>query len=247
MTQSSNWISYSGPQALILAAVLLVVAGVLACLGTRLRHPLAPRNPGIGLSILLVAIWVLSLATLAVSIGTYIRILFQEYGPFTGAANPISPVTALSGVITFIVIAILTWRYGLRVALGSAIVGTIAAPMIFELPFDLIVMGRVLPRPPAPTAQLTLLYFLPLFLWELASYALLTLSPATRLSRKTLYALAGMFLVFGVWAFAGFSYPSSPLPVALNAVSKILSFGVAVTLFIPEKESDVARAAQEDR
>jgi hypothetical protein len=240
MTQSSNWIPYSGVQAFILAAVLLIIAGVLIYLGTRLRHSIAPRKPGLGLSALLVAIWILSLATLAVSIGTYIRILCQQYGPFAAAPNPISPVTTLSGVITFIVIAILTWRYGLSVALGSAIVGTIAGPMIFELPFDLIVIARVLPRPPAPTVQLTLLYFLPLFLWELASYALLTLSPATILSQETLYALAAMFLVFGVWAAAGFSYPSSPLPIALNAVSKILSFGVAITLFIPEKEMGVA-------
>lgn len=235
MTQSANWIPYSGVQAFILAAVLLIIAGVLAYLGTRLRHPLAPRYPGIGLGILLIAIWILSLATLAVSIAAYVRILFQEYGPFTGATNPITPVTTLSGVIAFIVISILTWRYGWRVALGSAMVGTIAAPMIFELPFDLIVMARVLPRPPAPTAQLTLLYFLPLFLWELASYSLLTLSPATRFSQRTLFALAAMFLVFGIWALAGFSYPSSPLPIALNAISKVLSFGVAITLFIPEK------------
>jgi hypothetical protein len=235
MTQSANWIPFSGPQAFILAATLLLSAGLLAYLGTRLRHPFAPKIPGIGLSILLIAIWVLSLLTLAVSIATYIKILFQAYGPFTGATNPIAPVTTLSALVTFLVIAILTRRYGLRVALGSAIVGTIAAPMIFELPFDLIVMARVLPRPPAPTAQLTLLYFLPLFLWELASYSLLTLSPATMLSQKTLFALAGMFLVFGIWALEGFSYPSSPLPIALNAAGKILSFIVAISLFIPEK------------
>jgi hypothetical protein len=235
MTQSANWIPYFGTQAFILAAVLLIIAAILAHLGTRLHHSLAPKMPGIGLSILLVANWILSFATLAVSIGTYVRILFQEYGPFTAAPNPITPVTTLSGLITFIVIAILTRRYGLRVALGSAIVGTIAAPMIFELPFDLIVIARVLPRPPAPTAQLTLLYFLPLFLWELASYSLLTLSPATRLSHKTLFALAAVFLVFGIWALAGFSYPSTPIPIALNAISKMLSFVAAITLFLPEK------------
>jgi hypothetical protein len=239
MTQSSNWIPYSGTQAFILAAVLFIIAFVLAYLGTRLRHSIAPRNPGLGLSMLLAAIWILSLATLAVSIATYIRILFQEYGAFTGAPDPITPVTTLSGLFTFIVTAILTRRYGWKVALGSALVATIAAPMIFELPFDLIVMARVLPRPPAPTAQLTLLYFLPLFLWEMSSFSLLTLSPATRLSQKTLYALAAMFLVFGTWALTGFSYPSSPLPIVLNALSKILSFGVAITLFIPDGEMGV--------
>src|SRR5487761_1918434 len=83
-----------------------------------------------------------------------------------------------------------------RVALGSAIVGTIAAPLIFELPFDLIVMWRTFPPTPAPL--FTLLFFLPLFLIEITSFALLAMSPAMRLSRASLLLLAGMFLVFAV-------------------------------------------------
>jgi hypothetical protein len=48
--------------------------------------------------------------------------------------------------------------------------------MIFELPYDLIVMWRL--YPPVST-QLTLLYFLPLFLVEISSFSLLTMSPST--------------------------------------------------------------------
>jgi hypothetical protein len=114
-------------------------------------------------------------------------------------------------------------------------VGTVAAPMIFELPFDLIVMGRIYPPPPPPTTQFTLLYFLPLFLVEISSFSLLTLSPLTKMSKYTLFSLAAMFFVFAVWALFGFSYPSYPIPFALNAVSKTLSFVAAVTLFLPQK------------
>jgi hypothetical protein len=39
-------------------------------------------------------------------------------------------------------------RWGWKVALASTVVGTAAAPMIFELPFDLIVMART--NPPIP-------------------------------------------------------------------------------------------------
>jgi hypothetical protein len=107
-----------------------------------------------------------------------------------------------------------------------------AAPMIFELPFDLIVMGRT--YPPAPGALFALLFFLPLFLIEITSFALLTVSPIMKLSRTTLYLLAGMFLIFAVWAVFGFGYPLSPLPIALNMLSKVVAFAAAVSLFLPQ-------------
>lgn len=88
------------------------------------------------------------------------------------------------------------------------------------------------PYPPV-TAQLTLLYFLPLFLVEFTSFALLTLSPSMKLSRYTCFALAGVFLAFAIWACFGFSYPSNPTSFALNVTSKILGFITAVTLFLP--------------
>jgi hypothetical protein len=99
-------------------------------------------------------------------------------------------VTALSALVTFVLIAFVTRRHGLKIALASALVGTLAAPMIFELPFDLAVMGRT--YPPVPT-NLTLLFFLPLFLVEISSLSLLTLSPVAKVSKFTLFSLAAVY------------------------------------------------------
>jgi hypothetical protein len=82
-----------------------------------------------------------------------------------------------------------------------------------------------------------LLFFLPLFLVEISSFAMLTLSPFVKLSRSTLFLLAGMFLIFTVWALFGFAYPAAPLPVALNTIAKILAFATAVSLFLPPEKS----------
>jgi hypothetical protein len=65
------------------------------------------------------------------------------------------------------------------------------------------------------------------------SFAMLTLSPAVKLSRSTLYLLAGMFFIWSIWALFGFAYPSTPIPFLLNATSKVVAFAVAVSLFLP--------------
>lgn len=232
MTQYGTWSPYAGSDAVLLALVLFVLGGVLAYLGTRMQRPVQVNRPGKTVSIFLVVIWGLSLATFLIAIGAYVRVLFEQYGAFTPPPSPIAPVTFLSGLVAFIVISYLARHHGLRIALGSALVGTIAAPMIFELPFDLIVMGRLYPP---PATQLTLLYFLPLFLVEISSLSLLTLSPSMKLSKHTLFSMAAMLWAFAAWACFGFSYPSDPISFALNAVSKILCFAAAVTLFLKEK------------
>jgi Ca2+/Na+ antiporter len=229
----STWSAYTGTAALILAAVLLVIGCALAYLGTRLDHPLKARRPGKALGVSLVLIWVLAVASLLISVGVYGLAMYKQVGHVvTLPPDRIAPITALSGLVSFIVIAVLARRQGLKVAIGSAIVGTIAAPMIFELPFDLIVMTRT--YPPTPEVLFMLLFFLPLFLVEIISFMMLTLSPLTSLSRYTLYSLAAMLLVFAFWALFGFSYPSSALPFASNAVSKVLAFVTAITLFLPQ-------------
>jgi hypothetical protein len=231
MTQYGTWIPYGGSGALLLALALLVIGCVLTYLGFRRHSPIGVTQPGKTVGILLVTMWCLSIVTFLNSIITYMQSLIQQVGPFTTPTSPVSPITYSTGVVTFIVIAYLSRHHGLRIALGSAMVGTIAAPMIFELPFDLIVMWRL--YPPVST-QLTLLYFLPLFLIEISSFSLLTLSPLTKISKYTLFSLAAMFLVFSIWVLYGFSYPSSPIPLALNAVSKVLCFIAAITLFLPQ-------------
>ena len=230
MTHQS-WSPYAGSNSIILAIVLLIVTGVLLYFAMRLHHSIAVKRPGKVLGISLVVMWVLAVTTFLVAVIIYVLALERQVGHFTGPVNPITPVTEISGVVAFFVIVYLARRSGFWVAFGSAIVGTIAAPMIFELPFDLIVMWRT--YPPAPEILFTLLFFLPLFLVEALSFAMLTLSPVMKLSRYTLFLLAGMFLLFAVWAVFGFAYPAAPIPIALNMLAKILAFATAVSLFLP--------------
>ena len=66
---------------------------------------------------------------------------------------------------------------------------------------------------------------------------MLTFSPFVKLSRATVFLLAGMFLIFAVWAVFGFAYPATPLPIALNMISKVLAFAAAISLFLPAEQS----------
>lgn len=232
MVRTENWTPYTGSSSIMLAVVLLIVVGVLVYAATRLHYPVAARRPGKFVGVFLVVIFGLSVITFVVAVIVYALALYQQVGPITEPKDPITPVTMGSAVIAFFVILALTRSNGFLVAIGSAIVGTIAAPMIFELPFNLIVMWRTFP--PHPAVLYTLLFFLPLFLVELSSFAMLALSPLMKLSRYTLFVLAGMFLIFAVWALFGFAYPSTAIPTALNMISKVLAFVTAVSLFVPQ-------------
>jgi hypothetical protein len=141
------------------------------------------------------------------------------------------------------VILYLTRRWGWKVALASAVIGAAAAPMIFELPFDLIVMART--NPPIPTHPMLYrqLFFLPLFLVELSTIFLLTLLPSVRVTAYACYAVAGMFVVFAVWAAFGFAFPAEPLPFALNVIAKILCFVAAIMLFVWREDAEVSAAS----
>jgi hypothetical protein len=237
LAQYGTWTPYAGHTATILAATLLIVAGLLAYIGSRLHGSIGLERPRGVVSVLLVLMWWLSLATFSVAAVTYMRALFGQYGHFASPHSPMSPVTFLSGVVTFITIAYLTRHHGIGIAIESAIVGCVAAPMIFEMPFDIIVMFKLYPP---VSAQTMLLFFLPVFLLELSSFSLLTLSPAMKVTNIALFSLAAMFLAFSAWALIGFSYPSSRGPFTLNAVSKVLSFATAIALFLPERPDDVS-------
>jgi hypothetical protein len=168
----------------------------------------------------------------------YALALVKQVGHITSVVDPITPITDISALVSFVFIGVLAYfanRSGFWAAIGAAIVGTIAAPMIFELPFDLIVMWHT--YPPAPAALFTPLFFFPLFLVEISSFAMLMVSPVMKLSRYSLFLLAGMFLIFAVWALFGFAYPLAPLPFAMNVISKILAFATAVSLFLPQGNS----------
>lgn len=238
MTYDSSWAPYVGSEAVILTIVLAIIAGTLVVLGARLHRRLVAARPGRLLTFFLFVMLILSVVTSTNAVRVYglafsQQIASGQVGRFNLPPDRILPVTVISVLVTFIVIFILCRRHGWKIALFSAILGTGAAPWIFELPFDLIIVGKV--YTPLPATVFRGLYFLPLFLIEISVFSLLTLTPLVRLSRATLFSLAGMFLVFAVWAAIGFAYPSAPLPIALNAISKVLCFVAAITLFLPLK------------
>jgi hypothetical protein len=231
-----TWYPYVGSARIVLALVLVVVAAAIMYLGTRLRLPVRLPRPSQPLTLALFVTWFLAIAAFLVCLAIYVAQLQHEHAAHAAhaaPANPITPVTDLAVVVTFLVILLSSRRYSRGTRLAGAVIGAIVAPMIFELPFDLIVMARTYPPVLPDPAAYRVLFFAPLFLIELTTLALLTLSPLVRVRRLTFFGFALMLAVFAVWAVPGFDYPSTPLPTALNMVSKLIAFATALTLFLP--------------
>jgi hypothetical protein len=235
MTQSGTWVSYGGTAEIALAGVLAVSAAAVVYAAVRLPLPASLPRPGRVARILLLVIWPLAILAFPVCAVLYAAHAAQEHLAVAAPTDPITPVTLIGVGLIFFVIVVAHSSRGWRIALPSAVIGALAAPMIFEFPFDLIVMSRTYPALPPDPALYRLLFFAPLFLIEIITLSLLTLSPAARVSRATLWCVAAMLAVFGVWALVGFGYPSGPVPVTLNVVSKILALMAALTLFVPAR------------
>jgi hypothetical protein len=230
--QYGTWVSYAGAARIELAVVLLVIAGILAYAGTRLPLPVRAVRPGRTAVIFMLLTWVLALVTFGIALAAYALQVHQEHLLHAVPSDPIAPVTGLAALVIFVtILATGPMENGVRIV--SAIVGAMAGPMIFELPFDLIVMARTYPPVPAHPAVYRALFFLPLFLVEITTLWLLTLSPRMQVSKAAFFYLAGMFAVFAVWGLFGMAYPSAPVPIALNMVSKILAFATVLCLFLP--------------
>ena len=238
--QPAAWVSYDGGAAIVLAIVLLVVAGGFAYAGKRLSLPLKITPPGSTAAGFMISIWLLAIYTVSVVWLVYGLQLKQAYPDFV--APPLHRVGTFSvhAPVTFLVILYLTRRWGWKVAFASAVIGTAAAPMIFEFPFDLIIMTRSNPPIPAHPMLYRQLLYLPLFLAALSTISLLTLLPSVRVTSYAAYAVAGMFLVFAVWAAFGFAFPAEPLPLVLNIISKILCFAAAIMLFVWREDGQVS-------
>jgi ABC-2 type transport system ATP-binding protein len=238
MSLNGGWVGYSGDAKIELAAGLLAVAGCSAYAGLRLRRPIRAVRPPTSVVVLMFSLWVVALLAFLVGLTVYVRQFLHDYPHITsGVHNPITPVTLLAAAAIFgIVMTRSGWRYQTR--LGSAVVAAMAAPMIFELPFDLIVMARTYPALPPDPALYRAVFFTPLILVELTTLWLLTLSPMVRVRRSTFFCFALMIGFFGIWALFGFGYPQSALPITMNVVSKILAFITALTLFLPGRLRD---------
>jgi hypothetical protein len=220
--------------------VLLMVAGGFGSAGKRLRAPLAIARPSGVAAGFMIVIWLLSIYTVVVVTVVYGLQVKQTYPGFVGRHVRVG--TFVDAAVTFFVILYLTRRWGWKIMLASAIVGTAAAPMIFEFPFDLIVMARTNPPIPPHPMLYRQLFFLPLFLVELSTISLLTLLPSVRVTAYAAYSVAGMLAVFAAWAAFGFAFPAEPMPLALNVISKILCFVAAIALFVWRTGGDILGA-----
>jgi ABC-2 type transport system ATP-binding protein len=235
MSLNGGWVGYSGDAKIELAAGLLAVAGCAAYAGFRLRRPVRAVRPPASVVVLMFSLWVAALLAFLVGLAVYVKQFVHDYPHIrSGVHNPITPVTLLAAAAIFgIIMTRAGWRYQTR--LGSAVVAAMAAPMIFELPFDLIVMARTYPALLPDPAFYRAVFFTPLILVVLTTLWLLTLSPMVRVRRSTFFCFALMIGVFGIWALFGFGYPQSALPITMNVVSKILAFITALTLFLPDR------------
>jgi hypothetical protein len=232
MSGSDPWVSYGGTAGIVLAAVLAVLAAAVAYAGIRLPLPVRSARPGRTAAIIMLAVWVLAIAALVVSVKIYLAQVSLAGLEHTPRSDPITPVTLIGTTVLFFTIAFTQKARGRRVALGSAVIGAAAGPWIFEIPFDLIIMSRS--HPVIDPGLYRPLLFGTLIAVGLATVALLSLSPAVRLRRATLWCLAGMLAAFAGWSLLGFSYPSAPGPVMLNVLAKILALATSLTLFLPE-------------
>lgn len=233
MTQYGQWVSYGGTARLVLPIILLAAAGGVAYIGIRFRRPVRIPRPGRAVTIFMLVAWVFALGALLAGLAAYV---LQERHDGIAKAQPADPVQVLTltaAVVMFIAVFAATDR-GIWARTLSGVLAAMAAPWIFEVPFDLIIMTRTDPPVPPDPALYRAFVFAPLVLVGLTTLSLLALAPLVKLSRPTFFCLALMLLVFAVWALAGFGYPSAPFLLAMNDVSKVLAFITALSLFVPE-------------
>ncbi len=235
VTTYGTWVSYTGAARVVLGVVLLVLAAVLAWLGRRVRAPMRVSGPGGVVLGFLLAIWILGLMAVAVGVLIIVAQVQQVPVEHPQLTDPITPVTGLAALVLFMILMV-TSSYTGWTQLLTAVIGAVAAPMVFELPFDLIVMTRTYPPVPPHPALYRAVFFVPLFLVEVTTLALLTWPPAFRVTRAALVLLASMFAVFAVWMLlAGFAHPAAPLPIAANVASKLLAFTVVAGVLLPAR------------
>lgn len=239
MVEYGTWYPYTGNSAFLLAFMLFVAVILLVYAGKRQRRPITVKRPGRTVSGFLIILWFLSIYIFNIALYTYAMQLSEAKLFGTSPVNNITPVTLVSAVATFLIILYLTKKHGWKIAFGSALIGTTAGPMVFEFPFDIIVMNKIYPAVPSNPLLYRELFFLPWFLIEIITFSLLTLSPAMKVSKYTLFSLAGMLFVFALWALFGFAYGATgtnPLLYTFNAVSKVLGFTAIITLFTNARE-----------
>jgi hypothetical protein len=225
-----TWKPYTFPQSVILAFILLIIGLGLVFLGRRLKRSVEVPHPGKRLKIAMITVWAL-LILFIIGVIVFYRIGRTAIGTGRTGIGPIFPITLACAAGAFIYIAYIYRHDGILTALGRAFVCGAAGPMVFEFPFDMIVIPQI-----KTTATLLIAEFVPLDFAVLLTLSLLLLSKRVSITRYSLYALGAMFIVFAVWAWFGFSYPSNPISYVSNAISKVLGFLTIVFLFSKESK-----------
>jgi hypothetical protein len=221
LSVGAAWGPYTTPTSIFVALLLALIAVGLILSARRMKEPIKLPHPRRVVKVVIVILWAFSVLFFL----GIIRIIDEKtHAPVS--TGPILPITLASATGTFVYLAYATRKGGILPAIGNGLVGAMAGPMIFEFPFDLIVI---------PLLNLKirglLIFFGPLFAVIFTTLALLLFSKRTAITKNSLHSLAAMLLVFSVWALEGFSYPSNPVSFILNAVSKVLSFVTIVALF----------------
>ena len=176
--------------------------------------------------------WVVALVAFVVGISIYAGQERRDYPAMIAPASPIEPVTIIAAIVLAIVIVAATGGSE-RDRVTNGVIAALIAPMVFELPFDLVVMSRTYPPVPPNPAFYRGVFFAPLFLLEITTVSLLVLAPGARMSRVAVLTYALMLGVFAGWALLGFAYPSTPSTIAFNVASKLLAFVAVAGLFFP--------------
>jgi hypothetical protein len=248
MPEYGTWVSYGGDARIWLAAGLLAAAGGAAYAGVRLPLPARAARPAKTAARVMLAAWTAAVAAFLTCLVIYARQEVIQYHLPLGRASPpdrIAPFTFIAVVVVFVILVRRSRDSG--TALASAAIGAIAAPFIFEFPFDLIIMARVYPPLHPDPVLYRALFFAPLLLMDISTLLLLRLAPMARLTRATFFSFALMLGVFAVWALAGFAYASAPVPFTLNLVSKMLAFVTLLTLFPQRRSATANTAAAQER
>jgi hypothetical protein len=206
----------------VLLAMSLGLLGIgLLLVGRGLTHDIYLPTMGKIIGAVVVVIW-------AFSILIFLRINrdLARYTGYAGNLGPIFPVTLASAFCVFGYVAYKTRNGGALSSLGNGFLAFVAGPMVFELPFLLI----VIPQVKAPLIP-ELIFLIPLFTIIFTTLAMLLFSRRVAITKNSIYLYAAMIFVFALWALNGYSYPSNSISFVLNGISKILGFASVAALF----------------
>ena len=148
-----GWFSYGGAAKVVLAVVLVAMAAGVAAVGFRLRVPVRLRHPGRTARKLMLASWATAIAAYLVCLGSYAHLLIQQHLVHSRPRQPVFPITVGCMIALFFGIMYVGRSLNEEARVGSAFIGAVAAPVVFEFSAGAAVPGG-LPRLRADAADL---------------------------------------------------------------------------------------------